>query len=355
MTLALGLLLAAAVPMDFAVDHTGRSVVRAAVAADGSGVIAFQSGVSRRRRVRVAGFDARGQVSRPRVVARGAPDGPRSARGRPWRRRGRRVVPASGGRALATRGGRARPGRRRVRLAEDRVAAAARAVLHRRCCRGRGSGRCCPRLALDAPAGGVDGAARGGRAVSPVAAVGARVERCPSGRDRRRRDRGGHLQLPAGSVASRRRVAPAPGAKRRAFRCRRDRQPRGRCDARQRDRDARGPHERGLDRADRRAGARVRGRTADAAVCRRRAGSGRRRFVYLSRTIGTWSQVEQWFTPDEGRTWTTRQLTVRPDGFCARPVTPRGLRDADRVLYWTGDKRTTGWTKFVTRIHALDF
>ena len=79
------------------------------------------------------------------------------------------------------------------------------------------------------------------------------------------------------------------------------------------------------------------------------------RFVYLSRTIGTWSQVEQWFTADEGRTWTTRQLTSRPDGFCARPVTPRGLRGANRVLYWTGDERTTGWTKFVTRIRALDF
>ena len=40
---------------------------------------------------------------------------------------------------------------------------------------------------------------------------------------------------------------------------------------------------------------------------------------------------------------------------CARPVTPRGLRDANRVLYWTGDECTTGWNKFVTRIHALDF
>ena len=79
------------------------------------------------------------------------------------------------------------------------------------------------------------------------------------------------------------------------------------------------------------------------------------RFVYLSRTIGEWSQVEQWFTPDEGRTWSRRQLTANRDGFSARPVTPRGLRDANRVLYWTGDERTTGWTKFVTRIHALDF
>jgi hypothetical protein len=79
------------------------------------------------------------------------------------------------------------------------------------------------------------------------------------------------------------------------------------------------------------------------------------RFVYLSRTIGTWSQVEQWFTPDEGRTWSTRQLTANPSGFSARPVTPRGLADANRVLFYTGDERTTGWRKYVTRIHALDF
>ena len=38
------------------------------------------------------------------------------------------------------------------------------------------------------------------------------------------------------------------------------------------------------------------------------------RFVYLSRTIGTWSQVEQWFTPDEGRTWKSRQLTATRTG-----------------------------------------
>ena len=49
--------------------------------------------------------------------------------------------------------------------------------------------------------------------------------------------------------------------------------------------------------------------------------------------------MEQWFTC----------------GLSARPVTPRGLRGANRVLYWAGDERTTGWTKFVTRIRALDF
>lgn len=99
MSVALGLLLAAAVPADVAVDDAGRTFevartsssvewraaepgaeagpwrtllrtqrpVRVAVAADGRGVIAQ----SPQRRVRVAGFDARGRVDRPRTVSRG--------------------------------------------------------------------------------------------------------------------------------------------------------------------------------------------------------------------------------------------------------------------------------------------
>ena len=49
----------------------GQRPVRAAVAAEGRGVIALQSGVPPRRRVRVVGFDARGRVGRSRVVSRG--------------------------------------------------------------------------------------------------------------------------------------------------------------------------------------------------------------------------------------------------------------------------------------------
>jgi hypothetical protein len=79
------------------------------------------------------------------------------------------------------------------------------------------------------------------------------------------------------------------------------------------------------------------------------------RFVYLSRRIGDWNQVEQWFTGDEGRTWTTRQLTAHPTGFSVRPVTPRGLTDANRVLFVRGDARTVSFTDFTTRVHALDF
>ena len=80
------------------------------------------------------------------------------------------------------------------------------------------------------------------------------------------------------------------------------------------------------------------------------------RVVYLSRTIGNWNQVEQWFTPDSGRTWTHRQLTSDPSGYAIRPVTPRGLgQAANRILYVWGDQRTIGFTNYTTRVHALDF
>jgi hypothetical protein len=80
------------------------------------------------------------------------------------------------------------------------------------------------------------------------------------------------------------------------------------------------------------------------------------RYLYLSRTIGRWNQVEQWFTPDDGRTWTTRQLTHDSDHYSIRPVTPRGLKGAaDRVLFSRGDETTKGFTDYRTRIHALDF
>ena len=79
------------------------------------------------------------------------------------------------------------------------------------------------------------------------------------------------------------------------------------------------------------------------------------RIVYLSRTIGHWNQVEQWFTPDSGRNWTHQQLTSDPNGYAIRPVTPRGLTSANRILYVWGDERTIGFTNYTTRVHALDF
>jgi hypothetical protein len=80
------------------------------------------------------------------------------------------------------------------------------------------------------------------------------------------------------------------------------------------------------------------------------------RFVYLSRTIGTWNQVEQWFTPDQGRTWTTTQLTNDPNHYSIRPVTPRYERGPEhRVLFTRGDETTKGFTNYRTRVWAHDF
>ncbi len=79
------------------------------------------------------------------------------------------------------------------------------------------------------------------------------------------------------------------------------------------------------------------------------------RNVYLSRTIGPWNQIEHWFTSNDGRTWTSRQLTTDPNGYAIRPVTPRGLTTANRILYVKGDERTIGFTNYRTRVHALDF
>ncbi|MEA2182805.1 MAG: hypothetical protein QOF69_1990 [Solirubrobacteraceae bacterium] len=79
------------------------------------------------------------------------------------------------------------------------------------------------------------------------------------------------------------------------------------------------------------------------------------RVVYLSRRTGTWHQVEAWFTTDNGRTWTSRQLTDDPNHYSIRPVSPRGLTEANRVLFSRGDETTIGFTNYKTRIHALDF
>ena len=50
-----------------------------------------------------------------------------------------------------------------------------------------------------------------------------------------------------------------------------------------------------------------------------------------------------------------QQLTSDPNGYAIRPVTPRGLRGANRILYVWGDERTIGFTNYTTRVHALDF
>lgn len=77
------------------------------------------------------------------------------------------------------------------------------------------------------------------------------------------------------------------------------------------------------------------------------------RVVYLSRRTGAFHQVEAWFTPDEGRTWRSKRLTDEPAHYCIRPVSPRGLKGADLILFVRGDRSTIGFADYRTRIHAL--
>jgi hypothetical protein len=77
------------------------------------------------------------------------------------------------------------------------------------------------------------------------------------------------------------------------------------------------------------------------------------RIVYLSRRTGAFHQVEAWFTPDNGRSWRSRRLTEDPDHYSVRPVTPRGLTGANMFLFSRGDRSTTGFTHYLTRIHAI--
>jgi BNR repeat-containing family member len=77
------------------------------------------------------------------------------------------------------------------------------------------------------------------------------------------------------------------------------------------------------------------------------------RIVYLSRRTGAFHQVEAWVTPDNGRSWRSRGLTADPDHYCIRPVTPRGLAGANMFLFSRGDRSTTGYTHYLTRIHAI--
>jgi hypothetical protein len=80
------------------------------------------------------------------------------------------------------------------------------------------------------------------------------------------------------------------------------------------------------------------------------------RVVYLSRRVGTWHQVELWYTADRGRTWSSRRLTDAADGYSIRPVSPRGLRGArNQVLFSRGDNSTIGFRDYRTRIHAIEF
>ena len=67
-----------------------------------------------------------------------------------------------------------------------------------------------------------------------------------------------------------------------------------------------------------------------------------------------WSQVEQWFTPDEGRTWTPRQLTARPDGFCSARSRLAACATANRIVFVSRvTERTKGYRDYRSRVHVL--
>ena len=90
--------------------------------------------------------------------------------------------------------------------------------------------------------------------------------------------------------------------------------------------------------------------------------NGRPRVVYTRRVGG---EDTFWYAYHNGKRWisrkivdagwTSRPLTADPSGFSMRPVTPRRMRSGNQVLYVWGDRRTTSFTKYVTRIHVLDF
>ena len=312
MTLALGLLLAAAVPMDFAVDDAGRTFevaqtassvewrvaapgesfgprrtllrtrspdrsVRAAVAADGGGVIAFQSGVSRR----AAG--ARRWIRRPRTGRPAARRGPGAPRWTSQRSRWRVAAPRS---SCGSGIGRTGAGDSRRPCATRAPPRSARRGPCRRCSACRAAPPLRPRSGIRAMLSS-PGARRSDRR------RGRRCARRASGFARRSGWRPSRVTSlgPRSAPTGPRRSSTAPSA----FRCvpatgcactgRSSGEPFGAAEIVNPGGGVTlgnltvtpaGRTSRGLDRADRRAGARVRGRTTDAAGCRRHAGSGRR-------------------------------------------------------------------------------
>lgn len=79
------------------------------------------------------------------------------------------------------------------------------------------------------------------------------------------------------------------------------------------------------------------------------------RLVYLSRTVGAWNQVEAWFTPDLGATWRSAPLTSSPVSYAIRPIRPRGEHGSSaRLLYVSGDERTTSFRSFFTTVRLAD-
>ena len=72
--------------------------------------------------------------------------------------------------------------------------------------------------------------------------------------------------------------------------------------------------------------------------------------VYLARLVTPHGRhdVEVWVTPDGGDTWRHRAVTDSSSRDDLRPVSPRGLRDFEQVIWFSGTRAT--WTSFRTNV-----
>ncbi len=74
--------------------------------------------------------------------------------------------------------------------------------------------------------------------------------------------------------------------------------------------------------------------------------------LYVSRPLDGVFEIEQWRTPDEGRTWQSREITSGSSSLNVRPVVSRGDTELpSRVLWMSG--RYEHYTNYYTGIRVL--
>lgn len=79
------------------------------------------------------------------------------------------------------------------------------------------------------------------------------------------------------------------------------------------------------------------------------------RFVYLSRPVAGRFEIERWFTPDGGDTWSHVAITGESKHDSVRPFVPKG-RPGDRgvVALWSNANRYVKYTDFASTIQAAE-
>ncbi len=73
--------------------------------------------------------------------------------------------------------------------------------------------------------------------------------------------------------------------------------------------------------------------------------------LYVLRPIAGMFEVEQWRSPDEGRTWQSRPITSGSPSLNVRPVVPRGDADPAQCVLWMSG-RYEHYTNYQTGIRA---